>query len=187
MSVIEMRESQDLERATTKVLQRISAEPADKIVLCKILAFCESARSYPEIWHEVRAYPEMKTALQTPQVLLTWLVEAGGVEQVAAEEQEPTWRTTPAGRNVIRIEDPGDRLERLLAQDSVYREIFLQVLQLCIVPTSRSEIESMLNSHPLLENPKVYASYFVEALERARGLEWADKWRTTQAGKEFVK
>jgi ferredoxin len=82
MGVIEKGKSQGLDNATAKVLQRVSAEPAYRVVLYKILAFCESARSYPEIWHEISAYSEMKTALHPPQALLSWLVQAGGIEQV---------------------------------------------------------------------------------------------------------
>jgi hypothetical protein len=187
MKVIETSESQDLEGITAKILQRISAEPADKISLCKILVFCESARSYSEIWNEAQSYPEMKASLQTPQTLLKWLVEAGGIDQVAVEGPEPKWQTTLAGRNVVQIENPANQLEQLLAKDPIYREVFLQVLQSCWVPRSRSEIESMLSSNALLESPKIYPSYFIETLEQAGGLAWDGNWRTTQAGREIVK
>lgn len=187
MSVIETSELQDLEGTTAKILQRISVEPADKIALCKVLVFCESARSYSEIWNEVQSYPEMKVSLQTPQTLLKWLVEAGGIEQMAVEGSEPKWQTTLAGRNVVRIENPANRLDQLLTKDPVYRDVFAQVLQSCLVPRTRSEIESMLSRNALLESPKIYPSYFIETLEQAGGLAWDGNWRTTQAGREIVK
>jgi len=186
MCVTGTSDLQDLERATTKVLQRISVEPADKIVLHKVLTFCETARSYSQIWHEIRSFPEMTTALQPPQVLLKWLVQSGGIEQIAAEEQEPAWRTTPAGRNVVRIENPSNWLAQLLAREPIYKEIHLQVLQACVAPKTKGEIESMLRGIRVVDNSKVHASFFIEALERAGGLEWDEKWRTTQAGKNFI-
>jgi len=184
--VTEMCESQDLKQAAGKVSQRISSEPALKIVLYKILSFCESAHTYPEIWHEISSYPEMKNALQTPPVLLKWLVEAGGIGLISTEEREPTWETTPAGRKVIQDENAGSRLERLLTEDPVYRDIFIQALQSCVVPMSRIAIESTLKGNALLESSKLYPGYFIEALERAGGLEWNGQWRTTKAGQEFL-
>ena len=186
MCVTGTSELQDLERATKKILQRISAEPADKIILHKVLAFCETARSYSQIWHEIRSFPEMKVALQPPQVLVKWLVQFGGIEQIVAEDQEPTWRTTPAGRNVVRIEKPGNWLEQLLAREPIYNEIYVQVLQSCVAPKTKGEIESLLRGNRVVDNFKVYASFFIEGLERAGGLEWDKKWRTTQAGRTFI-
>jgi hypothetical protein len=187
MGVIEKGMSHNSDNATAQVLQRVSAEPAYRVVLYKILTFCKSPRSYPEIWQELTSYSEMKAALHPPQALLSWLVQAGGIEQVAEEGQEPKWLTTPTGRNVVQIENPGNRLGELLAQDPVYGDIFLQVLQSCMTPMSRAEIEAMLIGNAILENSKVSASYFIEALERVGGLEWDAKWRTTEAGKAFVK
>lgn len=177
---------QDLESAAAEVLQRVSSEPALRVVLYKILAFCEAARPFAEIEREILSFPEMKAALQSPQTLLSWLAQAGGIEPVAAEEEVPAWRTTPAGRTVVRSECPGNRLARLLAQNPVYRNVSLEILRSCVAPKTRDEIEAMLQGNPVLENPKVYASFFIEALEQAGGLEWDEKWRTTQAGKEVV-
>jgi hypothetical protein len=189
MGVTSTSEVRDVESATKKVRQRILVEPDYRAVLYKVLVFCETARSYPEIWHEIVSFPEMKSAIQSPPTFLTWLVEAGGIEQVAVDEEEkkePTWRTTQAGRKVVLSESPGNRLAQLLSQEPVYRETFRQVLRSCVVPKSRGEIEAMLRGSPVVENPKVYASFFTETLERAGGLEWNEKWQTTETGKTFV-
>ncbi len=186
MEITETSEPQDLASATAKVLNRLLAEPDGKIALYKILAFCQPARSYTEVRDEILSFPEMKAALQTPQVLLSWLVEAGGLEQITVEGKELAFRTTPAGRNVVHLENPGGRLQRLLAEEDAYRNVFLLVLRSCVAPRNKSEIESILRGNPALENPKVYASFFIEALERAGGLEWNEGWRLTPAGKEFI-
>jgi hypothetical protein len=187
MSVIGTGEAQDLEGANTKILQKISAEPAYRAVLYKILAYCDPTRSYIDVEQTILSFPEMTVALQSPQILLSWLVESGGIEQIATEDGEAMWCTTPDGRNVVRSESYGNRLVRLLAQETIYRDICLQVLQSCVSPKSRIEIESMLRGNPVLEDSKVYASFFIEALEEAGGLEWDQKWKTTKAGKDFLK
>lgn len=191
MSVLEASASQDVEGVTAKILRKISAEPVYRVVLYKILALCETVRSSTEIDQAVRSFPEMKTALQSPQVLLSWLVQEGGIEQVAAKEaadkeQDPMWCTTQPGRAVVENESPANRLVRLLAQEPIYHDIYLQVLRACISPKSKAEVESILRGNPVLETPKVYASFFLEGLEAAEGIEWNSKWCTTNAGKMFV-
>lgn len=183
------KEYQDLETATDKVLKRISAEPAYRIVFYKILENCESARSSSEVEQTILSFPEMKGAMHSPRLLLSWLEEAGGIELITAEKGngEGMWYTTPAGRNVIRKEGNDSCLGRLLAQEPLYQDIFLQVLKACLSPKSRMEIESMLNENPILEEPKVYPSFFIEKLEEARCLEWDEKWKITSTGKNFLK
>lgn len=178
--------SQDLEAVTARILQRITAEPAYRGVLYKILAFCETVRSSADVEREVLSYPEMTVAAQSPQNLLSWMVQVGAVEQVSVEDGDFKWCTTAAGRNAVRTADPRKRLADLLSGDASYRDIYLRVLRTCRVPQTRSDVEALLRDEPILENPKIYASYFIEALEHAGGLEWSEKWRATQAGLEFV-
>jgi hypothetical protein len=186
MEISETNAPQDLESATARVLKRIASEPAYAAVLYKILASCETDRPAAAIEQEIRSYPEMRAAMQPPQVLLAWLVKAGGLEPVAEQETRPAWRTTPAGRNVVRMEWPGNRLAKRVAQVPGYRAVYHQVLRACLEPKTKGEIESLLRGNPALERPEVSPSYFIGELEKAGGLEWDRKWRTTQAGKEFV-
>jgi len=179
--------AQDLEGAAAKILQRISAEPADRAVLYKILEYCVTARSWADLERTILSFPEMKWAWQSLQTLLSWLMDAGGIEQIFAENGEPMWRTAPAGRDAVSMESCSKRLARLLDREAAYEDIYLQVLQACVSPKSRTEIESMLKGNPALENHEVYASYFIAVLEEAGGLEWDGKWKTTQAGKDFMR
>ncbi|MHC1711336.1 MAG: hypothetical protein AB9872_04205 [Solidesulfovibrio sp.] len=186
MEITETSQPQDMESATLKVLQSVSSEPACRASLYKMLAYCETARTSVEIEQEALSYPEMKVSLHSSLMLLTRLVQSGGIERIAAKDATPLWRTTPAGRDVVRIEGPSKRLEALLAQNPGYRDVFFQVLQSCLAPKTKGEIEAMLHGNPVLVEPKVFAGFFIGELEKAGGLEWNEKWRTTQAGKEFA-
>ena len=90
------------------------------------------------------------------------------------------------GKNAVSIERPEAKLNNLLAREPAYRDINLQILRSCLVPKETNEIESMLSANPVLEKPKVLASYFVGELEKAGGVEWDGKWRTTPAGRMLV-
>lgn len=176
----------DLDQDTRRILRRMASEPALRRVLYEILVFCETMKPLSAVEREILSFPEMKSALQTPQTIVSWLVQVGGIQQVAAKGNESIWLTTPAGRKVTQVEAPADRMARLLAQEPRYRAVYFRVLQACKAPKTRFDLEAMLDAEPVLESPKVYASYFIEALERAGGLEWSGRWRTTQAGKEIT-
>lgn len=181
-----VNENQDLESVTNKVLQRMAAEPANKIVLYKILEYCITAHSDSDVERTILSFPEMKTAVHSPELLLTWLENAGGIEHLTGDNGEIVWFTTPAGRNVVESDSFSNRLIRLFAQETIYQSIYLQIFQACLSPKSRKEIESMMEHNPILKESNVYPSYFIEKLEEAGGLQWDEKWQITSAGKDFL-
>lgn len=187
MTVPATSEPQDLESTTEKIRRRISSEPACRAALYKLLVFCESARSNVDVEQKVLSFPEMKVALQSPQVLLSWLVKAGGIEQIAAEGEEPSWHTTIAGKSVVISESSDDRLTRLLAQETAYADIYLRVLELCVSPETRAQIESIFKGSMIIENLKVETSFFIDKLEVAGGIEWNGRWTITQAGMDCLR
>jgi len=166
--------------APEKILKRIDAEPAYRLVLQRLLAFCCEPRSSREIFDELQCYSGMKTAAHTPKNLLAWMVEAGAIAGHDEEGSEATlWRTTEAGIEAMAGRDPAERLRRLLDEDPIYADIYRKVLEFCAEDRSISEIEYLLRAHPTLQNPKVYPSYLIDRLEFAGALEWTGKWRTT--------
>lgn len=177
-----------MESAEKKILDLLSRERSYRLVFYKILKFCANPRATAEVEEEVLSFPEMKTAIHPPNILLGWLEEVGGIERVVVEEEEERWQTTEAGKRVAEVEAPGKRLLELLSKEPVYSEIYIQVLMFCQAPRKRTEIEELLEGNPVMEKPKVYPTFFIQGLEEAGGLEWVDKhWRTTEAGKRGLK
>ncbi len=170
------------EEVVTAVLARMSAAPSYSLVLYRALRYCEAPRTAGEIEQEMLSYPEMKTSVYPPVILLGWLEECGGVERLVVEKQEDRWRTTEAGRRAAELEAPAKRLRELLDSQPVYREIYTTILRFCKAPRERSEIEELLKGNPVMEKPKTYPTYFIQELEQAGGLEWVGKWQTTEAG-----
>lgn len=168
-----------VESIAVKIQQRIVAEPASKVVLYKMLAYCKDPKSFLEVNAEVLTYPEMKASFQTVQVLLSWLVDCEGIKEIVQNDEPSLWVTTEAGVLVVKKENEGDKLETLFLEDKKYQTIYLSILQLCKDAKSRKEIEDSLVDNPLLENPKIYPSYFIDTLEMAGGLLWNGRWETT--------
>ena len=171
-----------------KILKRIDAEPAYRLVLPRLLAFCSEPRSAQEIHDELMYFPEMRTAAHDPKMLLKWMVEAGAITRRSMEEGTETalWLTTEAGLDAIAANDPGERLRRLLEDEPAYVDIYKKILEFCSVERSMPEIEYLLIAHPGLQSPRVYPSYMVDRLEFAGAIEWAGKWRVTETGKGIL-
>lgn len=169
-----------IESVALRIHDRIAAEPAYKVILYKMLTTCKEAKTFLALETEVLAYPEMKVPLQNTKVLLSWLVACEGIKEIVRHNEPSLWRTTDSGVIALEKENKEDKLEALFLSDPHYKTIYLMVLQFCKDAKSRMEIESHLENHPLLENPKIYASYFIDMLETAGGLVWDDSWKTTQ-------
>jgi hypothetical protein len=175
-----------MENAERKILDLVTGEPGYRLVFYKILKFCETPRLTSEVEDEIRAFPEMETAIHSPPIVLGCLEEAGGIERLAAEDDngDERWQTTDVGKKIAAIEAPAKRLLELLAQEPVCQDIYMQVLRFCQTPRARTEIESLLEGNPVMEKLKVYPNFFIQGLEEAGGLEWVDShWQTTEAGK----
>jgi hypothetical protein len=169
-----------MELAVLGIHQRIAKEPAYQAVLYTILSYCKEPKAIVALEAEVLALPEMKVPLQTTQVLVSWLVACGGMKEIVRQEEPSLWATTKEGIRAFEEEASEDKLEALFVSESAYKAIYLRVLNFCKEAKSRMEIETHLENQPLLENPKIYANYFIETLERAGGLFWNGAWKTTQ-------
>lgn len=168
------------------ISDRIAAEPACRQVLHRLLEFCCVPRSRSDICDWMRGLPEMRSALQEPEVLLAWMIQAGALALHGGDASRECWQTTEAGRTAVEINDPGRRLQALLTAEPAYEGIYRQVLQFCTTARSVADIEGLLRANPVLENPKVYPSYLVDRLESAGGIAWNGNWETTGAGKHFL-
>ena len=167
-----------------KILKRIDAEPAYRLVLQRLIAFCYEPKSSREIHDELMYDPGMRVAAHTPKMLLRWMVEAGAIVGHKEEGSETAlWRTTEAGIEAIAGRDPAERLRRLLEEEPAYADVYLKILEFCSDERSLSDIEYLLRAHPALQRPQIYPSYLVDRLEFAGALEWVGNWRATETGK----
>ena len=169
-----------------KIRERIDAEPAYRLILQRLLAFCSEPKSSREIHDELMYYPEIRMASHTPKMLLTWMIEAGAIARHTDESSEASlWVITEAGIEAVAGRDPAERLRRLLEDEPAYADVYRMVLKFCSEEQSLSDIEYLLRAHPALQSPKVYPSYLIDRLEFAGALEWTGKWRATETEKEL--
>ncbi len=97
------------------------------------------------------------------------------------------WALTEAGERIIELYAPANRLGELLAREPRYTSLFAKVLEFCHEQRTRVEIDRLLGGEPAMRDPKIYASFFTEHLERADGLMWENGWKTTKYGEECLR
>jgi hypothetical protein len=113
------------------------------------------------------------------------LIEEDGVEYYkAGEPPEAFWVTTKAGCHFLEADDPLERFRESLESQPAYHPIYTQILLFCSNEEGRgiSEIGDAFDDDPLLQEPRIYARYFVDILEKCDALTWDKKWKTTSIG-----
>lgn len=98
------------------------------------------------------------------------------------------WRTTPAGLAAVTSLAPSKLLGSLLeGSEARYLHIYSAVLAFCEeAPRSKNDIEDLIGDHPDLQNPRRYASYFINKLGEVGAIEWNGTWSTTESGSTAI-
>ena len=105
-----------------------------------------------------------------------------------------TLTVTELGQQILTDYAPKNTLNQLLDEKSKYGDVFQVALAACNKEDgcSLSDLEAAINSMPALQpdpkdrQTKVYAQFFIDALESAGAIEWKGAWRTTAAGKDIL-
>lgn len=170
-----------------KIVERVYGEPAYTASLYHILEYCREPQTLVAIESESSLMPSMKNSLHRPEVLFSWLLRVGALEEVPGSSNDVSWCTTPDGWEALRICSPDERLSSLAATSDSKLDVYRQLLEACLTPQSRVEIETLLQGNSLLEESQLSPSYFVGNLEDAGGLCWDGAWKTTPAGRHFLR
>jgi hypothetical protein len=193
------------EERTRELIKKM---PGRRKVLLGIMEFCRKPQSPTAVDEFTDGLQKSNYSVYTPVVLRHLLEEAGALEYLEAPEAananpadavdedgylvvtkrpEGTWVTTAAGIAVLDSLNPQQELLDLLERDSTYLEIYRRILSYCAEePRSKKQLDDLVDNDPLVQSPRRYSGYFVDKLEACDALEWAQKWSTTDIGKEVL-
>ena len=122
-------------------------------------------------------------------------LETGGEPELVVDEDgnfvttaptEGVWAITEAGAAYLDSDPIARRRRRCWPRTrSTCR---------CIAPcwssppnaTRQSAIDAVIDPHPLVQNPRLFAGYFLGELERIDAMEWADAWHVTERGLDLL-
>ena len=178
-----------------------------------MLGFCRERRPLAEVELFVQDLPEFGYETQSPYLLIRALERAGGVVCVELDDQgEPVtperkegldedeiddlvfeldFETTDAGVAVYERLTPGVRLADLLESQSARKDTYCELLEYCLTPRSREEVERLLEGRDILwldapGDQPLKPSVFIDRLERSGVLVWRGKWVTGAEGRSYL-
>jgi hypothetical protein len=198
----------DLQTPKERFIDLLGAMRAQRAILLGLIDFCRiprSAEAVDEYLHELTQYQycvydgvELRRLLQEAEALLYQEPEqqSGGDSEIGEDGQEylvihrrsgGLWLSARCAIEVLEEQDPEREFKCLLEMEPRYEDIYRRILEYCRAqPRSIKELEKLLNNDPLLREPRRYAGYFIERLERNSGIEWRGGWVTTELGERFI-
>lgn len=200
-----VRDERTAEERTRDLLARMAPHRA---TLLGILALCVE----PQLNSQVNAYVdelrEGDFSVFSGASLCSHLEKAGALERVADEGAEAPaeprtvvvdgveyletqkapdilWVTTPVGADVLAADDPMRRMHELFAAEERYLPIFKRILELCATEEGATvpALGEAVDDDPLVQEPRFYASYFIDQLDKCGAIRWQKTWHLTETGR----
>ncbi len=116
-------------------------------------------------------------------------IEIDGVEYwVVAQAPQVFWQITDPGRTQFETYQPLNAIQACYDAEPQYAEIFTTTLTLCAQEGGASvkDVGDAVEDEPVLQNPRRYAMYFIDKLERAGALDWVGYWTTSEYGRQYL-
>lgn len=206
----EVNKPADDRPAQERIADLFAAMAPRRRTLLGILSFCAEPRPVSRVNELVDQMQENNFSVYTAANLCALLEKAGalvrvdasgesmedlqakpqiividGIEYLEAQEApEIHWLSTEEGNTVVAEDRPLDRLKALFEEDNLYQPIYQQILALCAAEggTTMPDIGAAVDSDPLLQKPRFYASHFIDKLEKCDAVVWRKTWGITEIG-----
>ena len=202
-----------LDTAEGRVRAVVMKQTLHREILSQTLGFCRERRALTDVEDEIATYPEFQCATQDQYHLISFLVDAGGLDQleldvngeVVCEERKAgltedeiddlvvsyTFVTTAAGLVVFEEQlGPETRVGDALAGTPEHADTYLTIMAFCRESRTYQEIEDLLADSGLsllgAEGDAVHPSCFVSALETAGALVWNGGWLLSDDGRALL-
>lgn len=181
-----------------------------KRILITVLETAHEMCTFDEVDAAVDQLVANRRSVYGPEGYVRMLERCGALERVTAEgvpydqiEIEPVEverdgqvflepseapalyiRATPEALEVLDGEAPLEELASIFEEEPQYRHIYRRILELCASPggASMTSLHAGVNDDPALANPRKFAPFFIDKLDRAGAIEWLDAWSVTEVG-----
>lgn len=193
LHVVEVcREPQTLEQAAKALEQAYPQgasvfEPTQIVLLMCQAGALEKLESKPEDEGTVTSAAEsLATDVTQPTAEAA---AASEPELVSVTPAEPaTYTATEAGLKALTGRSGVKVVLELVQEKPQYLPIYQRVLEMCNVEggSAVGPLNKAVDSDPLLQEPRLFCTYFLNKLEGAGALVWRDAWRITQAGRDAL-
>ena len=161
-------------------IARIQAHDASAYSAGSYCMLLEEAGSLERLAIDGAIWPDVR---QSPEVV----EEDGGRFYKPGPKLAFMWKVTQAGAQVLRENEPDVLIGDLMEADGKYRDIYARIMRMCMQQGCPiSVLNDAVDLDPLVQEPPLKASHFVERLEKAGALAWDGLWTTTDAGIDWL-
>lgn len=107
---------------------------------------------------------------------------------MVAPPPEVFWTITNEGRAYFDAYQPLEQIRNLLTDEPHYAHLYRHVLHQASADGGATvgQLDSFVLADEASQNPKRYATYFVDKLERAGAVDWQGTWVITAAGRDYL-
>lgn len=205
-----MKATEDAAERTRQLLEDM---PGRRRAVVTLLAYLREAHTPEEVRAEIARIQAHDASAYSAGSYCMLLEEAGAIERLTIDgamwpdaRQSPEvveedggrfykpgpklafmWKATQAGARVLRENEPDVLISALMETDGKYREIYARIMRMCMQQGCPiSVLNDAVDLDPLVQEPPLKASHFVERLEKAGALAWDGLWTATDAGIDWL-
>ena len=148
------------------------------------LGFCSLLEQAGALQETDEAGTPLKEVVQEPT-----MVEVEGTRYWTVTPAPPVfWSTTIDGRVQLDLYKPLELIKACYEAEPQYASIFTIILEMCSREggSTIKQLGDVVDDDPSAQNPRRFAMYFVDKLERAGAVEWKGSWVAAQPGREYL-
>lgn len=185
-----------------RLMTVVTNKPSHREILLRTLALCATNQEFGAVEEAIMGYPEYPAAGQNPYRLITYLVEGGGLEQLACDEEGAvigaarragltedevddlvhhfTLRATDVGRKVAEDHSTERRLNDLYRLFDDRASYYTELMDFCKQPRTFKDIEALFSGRDLASlrtlHPEsglaIKPTVFIDHMEKAGAIVW---------------
>lgn len=182
---------------------------ASRRVLRGLIAYCREGRTADEVADEVQRLQEGTFSVYDAPALCALLQRSGALKKMGAERVEPRvveengvqylqpapveevaerWVSTAEGLAYLGHADDLRRFWDLVESDARYEHIYRIILDCCATEKGASvrQLSDAVDDDPEVQEPRLYAQYFLDGLAECNLVEWAGAWIVTDLGRRAI-
>ncbi|WP_282209396.1 hypothetical protein [Parvibacter caecicola] len=107
---------------------------------------------------------------------------------MVAPPPEVFWTLTDEGRAYFDAYQPLEQIRTLFADEPHYAHLYRHVLEQTALDGGATvgQLDPFILADEAAQNPKRYATYFMDKLERTGAVDWQGSWVATAAGRDYL-
>lgn len=110
----------------------------------------------------------------------------GAMYYQANEPADLHWKLLEPGQTILDDDNPVSRAQAAFDADEYLKPLYKRLLTLCQEEQGIEDLNDAINYDALTQEPRVYAPFLIDRMEKADAIEWKGAWHITEIGLEAL-